>query len=205
MEPFQRVEGVFSGIGASSQRAIPGSYRLVMRHGDQEITKTIEVKADPRWKATEANYQEQDAQLNALREAILDTRKMAEDLRSIRAQIQDLKNRIDKSVYSSWNSQADSVIQAIDAAEGQLIQTKQKTFQDVINFPNKLDADLLHLYGAMNDGEPPVTAGQKQRAKDLLSVYGQVKNQVAGVMTQTKALEQALVDQKIPILAPKQK
>jgi hypothetical protein len=50
-----------------------------------------------------------------------------------------------------------------------------------------------------------VTAGQKQRAKDLLSVYGQVKNQVAGVMTQTKALEQALVDQKIPILAPKQK
>ncbi len=205
MEPFQRVEGVFSGIGASSQRAIPGSYRLVMRYGDQEITKTIEVKPDPRWKATEANYQEQDAQLTALREAILDTRKMAEELRSIRAQIQDLKNRIDKSTYSSWHSQADSVIQSIDAAEGQLIQTKQKTFQDVINFPNKLDADLLHLYGAMNDGEPPVTTGQKQRAKDLLSVYGQVKNQVAGVMTQTKALEQALVDQKIPILSPKQK
>lgn len=205
MEPFQRVEGVFSGIGASSQRAIPGSYRMVMRYGDQEITKTIEVKADPRWKATEAQYQEQDAQLALLREAILDTRKMAEDLRSIRVQINDLKGRIDSDTYSSWHAQADEVIKAIDETEGQLIQTKQKTFQDVINFPNKLDADLLHLYGAMNDGEPPVTAGQKQRAKDLLSVYVQVKNQVAGVMTQTKALEQALVDQKIPILAPKQK
>lgn len=205
MEPFQRVEGVFSGIGASSQRAIPGSYRMVMRYGDQEITKTIEVKADPRWKATGAQYQEQDAQLALLREAILDTRKMAEELRSIRVQINDLQGRIDSDTFSSWHAQADEVIKAIDAAEGQLIQTKQKTFQDVINFPNKLDADLLHIYGAINDGEPPVTAGQKLRAKDLLEVYGQAKNQVTQVMTQTKALEQALIDQKIPILVPKQK
>jgi hypothetical protein len=63
----------------------------------------------------------------------------------------------------------------------------------------------LHIYGAINDGEPPVTAGQKLRAKDLLEIYGQAKNQVTQVMTQTKALEQALIDQKIPILAPKQK
>ncbi|GMQ26090.1 hypothetical protein Aoki45_27720 [Algoriphagus sp. oki45] len=203
LDSFESVKGVFSGIGSSAQRVIPGKYKLVMRYGDQEISKEIEVKPDPRWTVTATQYQEQDAQLTSLREAIIDTRSMAEDLRSIRTQITDLQSRVDSEKYEAWHTQAKEVLTAIDEAESELIQTKQKTFQDVINFPNKLDADLLHIYGAINEGEPPITEGQKQRAKDLMDVYEKVKGQVERVMASTQALEKSMIDQKIPILGPK--
>jgi hypothetical protein len=128
---------------------------------------------------------------------------MAEDLRSLRGQIKDLSERVDAEKYEAWHNQAKEVLTAIDEVESELIQTKQKTFQDVINFPNKLDADLLHIYGAINEGEPPITEGQKQRAEDLLSVFSKVKAQVEGVMASTQALEKSMIDQKIPILVPK--
>ena len=205
MDAFEGVEGVFSGIGSSAQRVIPGKYQLVMKYGTQEITKELEVKADPRWTATATDYQVQETTLLSLRSAILDTRQMAENLRSLRTQIKDLQDRVDKEEFAEWHSQASEVVKVVDAAEAELIQTKQKTFQDVINFPNKLDADLLHIYGAINDGEPPVTEGQKLRAKDLLEKYSKVKAQVDEAIKEVKGLETTLIDQKIPFLVPKKK
>jgi hypothetical protein len=184
---------------------VPGKYELVLKYNGQEISQELEVKADPRWTATASDYQVQHETLLSLRAAILDTRQMAGNLRSLRTQIKDLQDRVDKEKFADWHKQAAGVVKSVDAAEAELIQTKQKTFQDVINFPNKLDADLLHIYGAINDGEPPVTEGQKLRAKDLLAKYNTVKNQVNHAMEGVNGLEKSLVDQKIPFLVPKKK
>jgi photosystem II stability/assembly factor-like uncharacterized protein len=205
MESFEGVEGVFSGIGSSAQRVVPGKYQLVLKYEDQEISQELEVKPDPRWTATASDYQVQNETLLSLRSAILDTRQMAGNLRSLRTQIKDLQDRVDKEEFAEWHKQAAEVVKSVDAAEAELIQTQQKTFQDVINFPNKLDADLLHIYGAINDGEPPVTEGQKLRAKDLLGKYETVKNQVNEAMDGVNGLEKSLVDKKIPFLVPKKK
>ncbi|MDF2156889.1 glycosyl hydrolase [Algoriphagus sp. CAU 1675] len=205
LDAFESVEGVFSGIGSSAQRIIPGKYQVALKYGDQEIIKDLVVKADPRWTATAADYKLQDETLSSLREAIVDTREMAENLRSLRGQIKDLQDRVEKEKYADWHKQAEAVVKQIDAAEAELIQTKQKTFQDVINFQNKLDADLLHIYGTINEGEPPVTEGQKQRAMDLLEKYQDVKAQVKGAIDGVKALEKSIIDQKIPFLNPKNK
>ena len=205
LDAFEGVEGVFSGIGSSAQRAIPGKYLLVMKYQGQEISRDLEVKADPRWTAKPADYQLQQTTLLALRAAIIDSREMAASLRSLRVQVKDLQDRVDQEQFAGWHSQATEVINAVDAAEAELIQTQQKTFQDVINFPNKLDADMLHIYGAINDGEPPVTEGQKQRANDLLEQYSKVKLQAEEAIKGIKSLETTLVDQKIPFLVPKKK
>ena len=55
--------------------------------------------------------------------------------------------------------------------EENLIQPKQKTFQDVINFTNKLNAQLLHLRGYVASVEPKLTAGSKERLQDLLQQW----------------------------------
>jgi hypothetical protein len=57
--------------------------------------------------------------------------------------------------------------QTIDLARSRLVEPKSKTFQDVINYPNKFDAQLLQLMGSVDGAEPPVTAGQKQRFRDI--------------------------------------
>ena len=55
----------------------------------------------------------------------------------------------------------------IDTWEKNLIQPNQKTFQDVINFNNKLNAQLLNLRGYLDVADPKVTKGARQRLNDL--------------------------------------
>lgn len=55
----------------------------------------------------------------------------------------------------------------IDEWEETLVSPKQQTFQDVINFPNRLNAELLYLAEAITGQEPPITAGVRQRWEDL--------------------------------------
>jgi formiminotetrahydrofolate cyclodeaminase len=56
-----------------------------------------------------------------------------------------------------------------------VIQPDQKTFQDVINFPNKLNAQLLYIYGNINSSIPPITEGAKQRLSDLQDQWNERK------------------------------
>ena len=66
-----------------------------------------------------------------------------------------------------------TILEQIDTLKGQLVQEKQKTFQDVINFRNQLDAKLRNLQQTIDESYPPVTQGQKSRAKDLLAIWEQ--------------------------------
>ena len=62
-----------------------------------------------------------------------------------------------------------------------LDSTQTKTFQDVINFHNQLNADFMHLKGFIDVAEPKVTEGAKERLRDLLaawSTYEQEKNAI---------------------------
>ena len=51
--------------------------------------------------------------------------------------------------------------------EKKLIQPKQKTFQDVINFNNKLNAEYINLKDYIDSSEPEVTSGAKDLFNDL--------------------------------------
>jgi len=61
------------------------------------------------------------------------------------------------------------LVERIDIWEQNLIQPKQKTFQDVINFNNQLNAEFMELKSYVDSAEPKVTLGAKERLKDLLA------------------------------------
>ncbi|MFT7363373.1 MAG: Mg2+ and Co2+ transporter CorA, partial [Algoriphagus sp.] len=153
----------------------------------------------------QAAYDAQQAALKPIAMALVATRKIADDLRSLRTQVKDLQSRVSKDDYSDWSTQAEELIKSIDTLEVKLIQPKQKTFQDVINFPNQLDAELAHIYGTIANQEPPVTDGQKAYAADMLKKYETLMKETESVMKSAEALQQATIDQKIPFLAPKKK
>lgn len=205
MEEFDPVEGVFAGIGTGPAIVAPGEYKAVFKYGDKEITKILNVNPDPRWSAKQADYLAQQAALKPIGEALRETRKSAENLRSLRGQVEDLQSRVSAEDYPEWNDQADELIEAINDVEGRLIQTKQKTFQDVINFPNQLDVELAHIYGTISNQEPPVTDGQKAYAADMLAKYSRLMKDVTDVMQSADALQEALIDQKISFIGPKKK
>ena len=52
-----------------------------------------------------------------------------------------------------------------------LIQPNQKTFQDVINFPNQLNAHFMNLKRKIDSHDPRPTKGVQTRLKDLMAEW----------------------------------
>ena len=71
----------------------------------------------------------------------------------------------------------EAIAEQISTWEENLIQPKQKTFQDVINFNNQLNAQLMHLKGYVDTAEPSVTEGAKERLQDLLGQWAGFRNE----------------------------
>ena len=65
----------------------------------------------------------------------------------------------------------------INSWEENLIQAKQKTFQDVINFNNKLNAQLIQLKSYVDQANQKVTNGAKERFNDLMKDWQVYKNE----------------------------
>ena len=91
---------------------------------------------------------------------------------------------IQQSLVVKDNEEANSLlktgevlIKKINAWERQLIQPDQKTFQDVINFNNKLSSQLMHLKGYIEAVDPAITAGAKERLSDLISTWNVYQNE----------------------------
>ncbi|WPZ12040.1 VPS10 domain-containing protein [Roseivirga spongicola] len=199
------VEGVFMGLGAGGHRVAPGQYTVEATYGSQTITKQVEVLPDPRWEATQAQYAEQQRLLSSLRAQIDELQEMASDIRSVRSQVTDLKSRVDENEYAKVHELADALIAEIDSLEEKLIQPNQKTFQDVINFPNKVEAQLLHIYGTIDGIQPPVTNGQKKRAADVISEAKVAMAKANDVNRKLEELMEYLRVEKVPFIAPKKK
>ncbi len=65
----------------------------------------------------------------------------------------------------------DELLERITAWEEELIQPKQKTFQDVINYNNQLNAELMYLKSYIDTAYPALTQGARQRLEDLMAEW----------------------------------
>ncbi|MDH5760187.1 MAG: glycosyl hydrolase [Gemmatimonadota bacterium] len=167
-ESLPEVEGLMTYGSLQGRTMPPGIYQARLTWGDQEQMVDFEVVPDPRVEATEAQYGEQD---RFLAQAYGLVRELYESVNTLRF----VKGQVDEIVASvEGQPSADTVIAAgtalaekITGLEDLLIQSRQKTFQDVINFLNQLDAQMLHLIGSVDGTVPPVTAGARTRLGDL--------------------------------------
>lgn len=92
-----------------------------------------------------------------------------------------------------------SLIKRIDTWEQNLIQPNQKTFQDVINYNNKLNAELMYLKSYVDTPIPKVSRGAKERLKDLLKdwkTYEDEQNDI--VNTEMKAYNELYKKLELP-------
>ena len=73
------------------------------------------------------------------------------------------------------------IIVKIDEWKAVLIQSDQKTYQDVINFHNQLNAQWMNLKDYVDSADPVLTSGAIDRFNDLKAewaLYRQAKDQI---------------------------
>lgn len=175
-EGLPAVEGLFTMGSYAGPRLAPGSYTIALELGEQHHQVPVELRADPRLEAKPEDFA---AQQTALREVTTLYTELAHALRKVRAIEQQLAGHAKllkgHEGRDALREQAEKVRKAFVDWQDTVAQTKQKTWQDVINFPNHLNAQLLFLKDEFDAHHPTPRQGALQRLADLAVVWAERK------------------------------
>lgn len=177
-ETLPGVEKVFVFGSYKGSRVGPGTYTLKLSVDDQSVSSEVTILANPAIDANKEDYQEQQAVLSQIEESIKSIHEAVSSMRSAKKQLMNYEELLkDNEKATNLLSKGTELLKRIDTWERKLIQPDQKTFQDVINYRNKLNAHFMHLKGFVGSADPQVTAGTKIRLKDLLSEWKTFKDE----------------------------
>jgi hypothetical protein len=162
------VTGAYVMGGYGGYAVAPGKYTVRLSYKGNSSEATAVVLQDPALKVTTADWNEQQqflarvtGDVSAIHTAINDMRKVMKQIETYNELMKDATDS--KEVVEKGKD----VIKKIDAWESNLIETRQKNFQDVINFPSKLNVDFVNLKGLADAHDPRITKGLKDRLADL--------------------------------------
>jgi hypothetical protein len=145
----------------------PGTYGLRMTAGDNVLESNVEVRWDPINDYDDAATRDQQAMLSDLYGMLESLYQRLNALLAIKEQVELRKSLAEKAGDTAQAESATSMLEAL--SDWQLsVSTPQRTNnQDVLNFPARLDAFLVNLYGQVDAAVLGVTQGQRDRFDDL--------------------------------------
>ena len=170
-EALPAIDKVFVFGGHAGSTVAPGMYtfRLILSDSLSDETE-VRILPNPKVQGTTADFNEQQTVLKQIETTVRDMHESVNQMRSARKQLTTYAELLkEHETAKTLIEKGEALIKRIDSWERNLIQPDQKTFQDVINFNNKLNAQLLHLKGFIDGDEPKVTQGAKERLTDLLA------------------------------------
>lgn len=180
----------------------PGKYTLRFRSSNDTVSASVLILPDPRIRATPADYQEQATIVAEMETQIRELHQSVNRMRALRDQIHNLIAFLGKQEdCKDLVDVGQQTILKIDAWEKDLIQTAQKTPQDVINFRNALNAEMMDLKSKADGADPRVTGGVRLRWISLQKTWVRLKAQMQQIVSQDVAVLNKIFRQKdIPAL-----
>lgn len=171
------VPNVFVNGSYGGASVAPGKYKARL-YTDEESTETeLTVIPDPRLIASKADFDLQQKLLRKIDEALIAMHQSVNQMRKVKQQLKVHKDNLkDYEDADSLLLVGDMLLTRITSWENNIIQPNQKTFQDVINFPNKLNAQLINLKRKIDSHDPRPTKGTQLQLDNLLNQwYGHQK------------------------------
>jgi len=168
-----RYEGatVFQGLimwGARASQgpwAVPGPYQVRVTADGQTQTKQFELKMDPRVNVSIADLQKQFDLAMKVREKTSQADEAVITVRKLRDEIND---RLKTSTAARTKQSGATLLTKLTNVEEAIYQTRNRSGQDPLNFPIKLNNKMSHLMGVIEGADAPPT-DQTYAAFDQLS------------------------------------
>jgi photosystem II stability/assembly factor-like uncharacterized protein len=199
-EGTAEVPEVISFGGSAEIVVAPGIYRVRLAAGEREVTRDLVVKEDPRIETDSAGYAEQLALLAALRAAIGDLSDSVLRVRTVREQVEaevaHAEDLPDEDARKEIEKAGRDLAKALTDWEESVVQTKATNFQDIINYPNRINAQLGYLFGLVDEAGPPVTSGAKQRTAELAAQWQERKAELQRLLDEDVASFNALIAER---------
>ncbi len=137
----------------------PGSYTIRLTVGSEKpVTQTLVVKRDPRSSATDADLVAQTQFALKLRDRMSEADDAVKKIRSIKEQLDDRAPRM--SNVKEFASLQKLLTDSVSSVEDSVYQTKNKSGEDPLNFPVRLNNQIAALMGFVQSGDrkPPPQA-----------------------------------------------
>jgi hypothetical protein len=169
--------------------AVPGQYQVRLTVRGKSFTQPVEVKEDPRLKVADADLKKQFDLLMQIHDQVSKVHEAVNQMNSVKKQIDDLDKRLPQDDHGKAVREAGKKLeQKLNPIEDALIQSKAKSGQDVLNYPIRLNNELVALGGSVStaDAAPAEQSYQvfemlKQRSDEQLSKWNAVvKNDIPG-------------------------
>lgn len=205
------VDGAIIWGYTGGVKAPPGTYEVRLQVGDESMTKTVEVREDPRIEdeITEEDYEAQLQLGLELRDAITEVHDYIRQIRSVKKQINWLT---EQSENEEINEVGPQLLKELTAYEQQLMQTRNQSGQDPIRFAPRLDNQLVENYGYVTgtdgyisggrEGRPPKAA--YERWNDLEEEWTELRSEVDETLEKSAGTFNELIE-KYKILGVKLK
>ena len=204
VEGFVPPKGVMTPRGSDgyiqSFNVTPGKYNVTFTYGDYSKSSEFNILPDPRSSVTDNNYNAKGNLLNKIHEDIKSIYESLDRMQDVRSQLNDLNERL-QTGYEDIKNLSEETISLVDKVESQLISPRQKTFQDVINFRNQLDAQFLDLLNTVNGNIPPLTEGELERFDDLHLNWLTVKKTYDEVLDNVKSINNLIIENSVPFIS----
>ncbi len=193
-EPEKIKEAVISLSYTGGPEAVPGDYKVRLTCGEEVETQDFRVLKDPRWDHVSVqDLQEQfELQVKVGQKFTL-SHDLIKKVRDIREQVQSISSRVPEAGYSEEiKKSAGELAEKLNTLEKDLIQTKNESGQDPINYQVKLDNQLAYLYSSVHSQDSKPTQAIYQRFEDLnkqlISAEKRFKGLVASEIAQFEKL-----------------
>jgi hypothetical protein len=124
----------------------PGIYHVKLTVDGKTQIQTFEIKKDPRLSTTNEEFAKQFDLLMKIHDKLTETNNAILQIRDVRAQVNDLMKRVSDTPNTKTVADTGKALNAkITAIEEALYQTKNRSSQDPLNYPIKLNNKLAAL------------------------------------------------------------
>ncbi len=201
----ERIEGMILWNGLPGGIvAPPGEYHYSLKVGMDSAEGRFTIKADPNYKITQSEYEEQFSFLVKVKDQFDEVQQAIKDIRALRTQMNDFTGRQQKDSVKEIKTMVDSINKQLTGIEEKLYQTKAKSGQDVLNYPIRLNDKLSGLFDAANSGNMAPSKQVKEVFADLSAQCREQLNKLKTIKeTDIGKLNQLIREKAVPVIGLK--
>ena len=203
--PAEPSEGMILWNGAPGTiTAPPGSYFAKVKVGTDSSEVPFVIKADPNYKLTQAEYDEQFNFLLSVQQKFNDVQKGIKDIRALRTQINEFVARQGKDCPKDIKDMAASMTKELTSIEETLYQTKSKSGQDPLNYPIRINDKLSGVFDVANSGFNAPSKQSKDVFTDLSKQADEQLNKLKKIVAEdVPKFNQLIREKSLPVIGVK--
>ena len=191
---------VLWGGKARGPIAPPGHYQARLTVGSESVSAPFEVLADPRSEDSAEDLQAQFQFLSGIRDKLSEAHRAILRIRQVREQIEELQQRLkEKEQFKALLEAAGELDKKMTAVEQALYQTKNRSRQDPLNFPVRLNNKLSYL-ALISSGTParPTERAQAVKAELTAAIDAELAKLEQIFSTDLAQFNEQASNQKVP-------